>query len=71
MLEVTDSALSHLAGALDRIEAPKPENACFRIVPTDDGKLTLTVDAPAPDDMEEEKPQDPEGLVATNDKRNA
>ncbi len=52
MLTVTESALSHLAGALGEIDAPKPENACFRIVPTGDGKLTLTVDTPGPDDTE-------------------
>ncbi len=50
MLTVTESALSHLAGALDEIDGPKPENACFRIVPRDDGRLTLTLDQPAADD---------------------
>ena len=54
MLTVTDSALAHLASALGQIEDPKPENACFRIVPKGDGKLTLTVNAPAPDDTEYE-----------------
>ena len=50
MLTVTDSALAQLAKALGQIDDPKPENACFRIVPKGDGKLTLTVDAPGPDD---------------------
>ncbi|MCA9295251.1 MAG: hypothetical protein KC983_02015 [Phycisphaerales bacterium] len=54
MLTVTESARSHLAGALDKIDAPKPDNACFRIVPRGDGKLALTVDAPAPDDTKVE-----------------
>jgi hypothetical protein len=37
MLTVTDSALSHLASALDHIDDPKPDNACFRIIPKADG----------------------------------
>ncbi len=50
MLTVTDIALSKLAIAKDRIEDPKPENACFRIVPADQGKLTLTVGTPKESD---------------------
>ena len=50
MLTVTDSALAQLANVLGQIDDPKPENACFRIVPKGDGKLTLTVDTPGADD---------------------
>ena len=52
MLTITESALIHLAGAIGAIDEPKPEKACFRIVPKGDGKLTLTVDTPGPDDTE-------------------
>jgi hypothetical protein len=50
MLTVADSALAQLANAVGQIDDPKPKNACFRIVPKGDGKLTLTVDVPRPDD---------------------
>ena len=52
MLTVTDSALAQLANALGQIDDPKPEDACFRIVAKEEGKLTLTLDAPGPDDTE-------------------
>jgi hypothetical protein len=52
MLTVTESALSHLAGALGEMNGPKSENACFRIVPRGQGELALTVDTPDPEDTE-------------------
>ena len=55
MFTITDSALEQLSEALGRIEDPKPENACFRIMPSPDGKLTLAIDAPAPNDTEYER----------------
>ncbi|MFQ5529735.1 MAG: hypothetical protein ACE5FP_05235, partial [Gemmatimonadota bacterium] len=38
-----------------KIEEPKPPNACFRVVPADGGKHTLTVDTPEPEDTEYER----------------
>ncbi len=53
MLKVTDTALEHLAGALEKVDEPKPEDACFRIVPQEDGtQLGLTLDKPTPEDTE-------------------
>ncbi len=52
MFTVTDSALEYLAEAIGRVEHPKPENACFRIVPEHSGKLSLTVDTLKPGDTE-------------------
>jgi len=52
MFTVTNSALEHLAQMLGRIDDPKPENACFRIVPGHNDKLSLTVDALEPGDTE-------------------
>lgn len=55
MFTVTDTAMKHLSDALGRLDDPKPENACFRIKPSSNGTLTLTVDTPAPDDTEYER----------------
>lgn len=52
MFIVTDSALEHLAQAISRIEDPKPQNVCFRIVPDPSDKLSLTVDTLEPGDTE-------------------
>lgn len=53
MLKVTDSALEQLAGALQNVEDPKPDGACFRIIPRkEDGQLGLTLDVPSSDDTE-------------------
>jgi hypothetical protein len=54
MLTVPDAALWILASALGQIEDPRPESACSRLVPKGDGKLALTMNAPAPDDAEYE-----------------
>lgn len=50
MLTVTDTALERLAEALDEIQDPKPQNACFRIVLGQPGKLSLGVGTPEDDD---------------------
>ena len=55
MFTVTESALEFLADALGKIDEPKPPNACFRVVPAEGGKLTLTVGTPEPDDTEYER----------------
>ena len=55
MLTVTESALAFLANAVSEINDPKPPNACFRIVPAEGGKLTLTVGTPESDDTEYER----------------
>ena len=55
MLTVTESALGHLADALDKIEEPKPPGTCFRIVPAEDGKLTLSIGTPKGGDAEYEQ----------------
>ena len=52
---MTESALEFLANAVGEINDPKPPNACFRIVPAETGKLTLTVGTPEPDDTEYER----------------
>lgn len=54
MFTVTDSALQNLARAIKQIEDPKPENACFRIVPDHNDKLILTIDERKPDDKKYE-----------------
>ena len=55
MFTVTESALEFLANAVGEINEPKPANACFRIVPANGGKLTLTVGTPEPDETEYER----------------
>jgi hypothetical protein len=55
MFTVTESALEFLANAVGEINDPKPPNACFRIVPAESGKLTLTVSTPEPDATEYER----------------
>ena len=55
MFTVTESALEVIANAVGEINDPKPPNACFRIVPAESGKLTLTVSTPEPDDTKYER----------------
>lgn len=47
MLNVTDSALEHLASAMDNLENQGPPDRCFRIVPGKESQLGLAVDVPA------------------------
>lgn len=53
MFNVTDSALERLSHALGGLET-KSDNACFRIVPGDGGKLALILGETTPDDKEYE-----------------
>ena len=46
MFTVTESAPGFVADALGKIDEPRLPNACFRIVPAQSGKLTLTIGTP-------------------------
>ncbi len=51
MITVTPAARSRLSEALDNIEEPTPDEACFRIVRGEEDQLTLAVGVPNDDDI--------------------
>ncbi len=51
MLTVTDKAKDALTDAIDQIEEPTPENACFRIIRGQDNQLTLSLGVPDDQDV--------------------
>lgn len=55
MITVTPAARTRLAEALEQIEDPAQDDACFRIVRGQDEQLTLAIDAPKSDDVKIEE----------------
>jgi hypothetical protein len=58
MITVTPAARSRLAEALENIEEPTPDDACFKIVRGQENQLTLAVGIPDDEDVK----------IAENDK---
>lgn len=50
MLDVTDSALEHLADALSNVRDENSPNRCFRIVAGERSELGLSLSVPETDD---------------------
>jgi hypothetical protein len=55
MITVTPAARTRLAEALDNIEEPTPDEACFRIVRGQEDQLTLAVGVPNEEDVKIEE----------------
>jgi hypothetical protein len=55
MMTVTPAARERLADALDQMDEQVPDDACFRIVQSEDNQLTLALGVPSEEDVKIEQ----------------